>query len=178
MSFVGAVLLVIAGGVQTAHAQAPSAPAVSPSLFVGIAVPTGDLHTTSRNAGYTAGGALDLRASSIPVGLRAEAAYMRFGIKNGGGNLSDLSGRLNAVIPVHLVAATPYLIGGVGEYHVKADLDGVASNTQNRFGYNVGAGIDLPLGSLGGRIEARYHHISLDGGGDYSYVPITFSVRF
>lgn len=179
-TLVGAVLVVLAAGAQTAQAQVPSVvPSVKPSLYAGLAVPTGDFKNSS-NSGYTVGGALDLTLPVMPLAWRGEVSYTNFGIKDafGGGSTSDVSGRVNAVLPMHLIVATPYIIGGVGYYHVTVSPTGLGSSSQNKFGFNVGAGIDFPLGLLAARVEARYNHVSMDGGGTYSYVPITFGIRF
>jgi opacity protein-like surface antigen len=170
-------LVLLFGGAQVAQAQIPSVvPSVKPSLYAGIALPTGDFKT-GFNSGYTVGGALDLTLPVMPIAWRGEASYTSFNATNGGEKFSDASGRVNIVLPMHLIVATPYIIGGVGYYHVKDDVDALGSFSQNKFGYNVGAGIDLPLGVMAARIEARYHHVSLDNG-SYTYVPITFGIRF
>jgi opacity protein-like surface antigen len=179
-TLVGAALLILAGGAQAAQAQVPSVvPSVKPSLYAGLAVPTGDFKD-GVNSGYTVGGALDLTLPAMPLAWRGELSYTNFGLKSdvADGSVSDVSGRVNAVIPMHLIVATPYIIGGVGYYHVTTDVTNVGSSSDNKFGYNVGVGVDLPLGTLGARIEARYHHVSMDGGGAYSYIPITFGLRF
>lgn len=179
-TLVGAALLILAGGAQAAQAQVPSVvPSVKPSVYAGLALPTGNFKDGS-NSGYTVGGALDLTLPAMPLAWRGEVSYTNFGIKDaaGGGSTSDVSGRVNAVIPMHLIVATPYLIGGVGYYHVTVSPTGLGSSSENKIGFNVGAGIDFPLGTLAARVEARYHHVSLDGGGTYSYVPITFGLRF
>lgn len=170
-------LVLLFGGAQAAQAQVPSVvPSVKPSLYAGIALPTGDFKT-GMNSGYTVGGALDLTLPASPVAFRGEGSYTSFGAKGGGETFSDASGRVNIVLPMHMIVATPYVIGGVGYYHVMDNLTGFPSATTNKFGYNVGAGIDFPLGVMAARVEARYNHVSLDNG-SYTYVPITFGLRF
>jgi len=170
-------LALLFGGATVAQAQVPSVvPSLKPSLYAGIALPTGDFKT-GMNSGYTLGGALDLTLPASPVAFRGEGSYTSFDASGGGAKTSDASGRVNLVLPMHMIVATPYLIGGVGYYHVTSDVTGFGSASENKIGYNVGAGIDLPLGVMAARIEARYHHVSLDGG-SYTYVPITFGIRF
>ena len=96
------------------------------------------------------------------------------------GNSSDVSGRINAVLGIPSIIVSPYLIGGLGIYHLMSSgsSSGVTSSAStNKFGWNIGAGIDLPLLVFAGRLEARYHSVSTDGG-NYAYVPVTVGIRF
>jgi opacity protein-like surface antigen len=77
-----------------------------------------------------------------------------------------------------MVLISPYFIAGYGMYHVSASENGIDSDAQNKMGWNAGVGVDLPLGPIGGRIEARYHSVSMDNGAKYTYMPITFGIRF
>lgn len=175
-----AVLALVALGSQVASAQS-----FKPSVFGSVVLPTGDAGN-SFNTGFMAGAAADV-GLSMPVSWRAEASYARFGLKNDGsgdaGNSSDVSGRINAVFSLPSMGVSPYIIGGGGLYHVMSSftspsLNGPVDLSSNRFGWNVGAGIDMQVASIPARIEARYHSVSMDGGGKYTYMPITFGIRF
>ncbi|MDB4899163.1 MAG: hypothetical protein JWN53_971, partial [Gemmatimonadetes bacterium] len=75
--------------------------------------------------------------------------------------------------------ASPYLIGGVGAYNVKADFGNNGTNgnnSQTEAGFNVGGGIRFPLGLLSTFLEARYHKTL--GDSNTQYVPITFGINF
>jgi opacity protein-like surface antigen len=172
----------VAAGSGVAGAQTPVT--FAPSVNVGVAFPTGDTGD-GLNTGFTVGVGLDAHVPTMPVSWRAEAQYTRFGASDDGSNgvdasLSDVSGRINAVLPLPATGMGPYLIGGIGIYHVKATAsqNNVSiSTSDNKFGWNIGAGLDLPLGTFKGRIEARYHSVSMDGG-NYTYVPVTIGFRF
>jgi opacity protein-like surface antigen len=174
-----AVLALVAFGTEVASAQS-----FKPSVFGSVVLPTGDIGN-SLNTGFMAGAAADV-SLSMPVSWRAEASYARFGLKNDGsgdtGSSSDVSGRINAVFSLPSMGVSPYIIGGGGLYHVMTSFTspGVVSAdlSSNRFGWNVGAGIDMQVASVPARIEARYHSVSMDGGGKYTYMPITFGIRF
>lgn len=155
------------------------------TVFGGIALPTGDTQDAVKT-GYNVGGAVDYRVPLSPLGIRGEVVYSSFDAKDSGGadnaSLSDLGLNANAVFwlpsagsPVHA-----YLTGGPGWSRVKASASasGVdVSASENHFSFNVGGGLDFGLGSLSTRLDARYRHISGDGG-SMSYIPITFGITF
>ena len=67
------------------------------------------------------------------------------------------------------------VIGGVGMYNSKASIDGAEGSTD--FGFNIGAGFNIPLTGFGAYVEARYHHIPVDGG-SFQMLPISVGIRF
>ena len=80
-----------------------------------------------------------------------------------------------------------YLTGGPSYSHTKVSASSgslSASVPDNNWGFNVGGGIDLPLGSLSSRIDVRYKRISSDDffgtgeSGTMTYIPITFGISF
>ena len=105
------------------------------------------------------------------------------------------------------VEITPYLIGGVGYYHVSATVaasSAVAMNVgfnadgglniplprfavvtstststaaSNHVGFNAGGGLKIPLTGFTAFIDARYNRIS-ENGGSTSFVPVTVGVMF
>ena len=74
---------------------------------------------------------------------------------------------------------SPYAIGGAGLYRPSADFGGGASTSaQNKFGWNIGGGVNLPFtSSFKTFIEARYHSVNMVNG-TFSFVPITFGILF
>lgn len=179
---VAALALVAIGG-EVSSAQTATPITFQPSIYAGAALPTGDTGD-GLNTGYTIGAGLDIHTMTAPLSWRAEASYTNFGAEGGGGSISDISGRANAVLSMPTTGFSPYAIGGVGIYHAKASADfggGVTgSESENDFGWNIGAGIDFPIGEIAGRLEVRYNHVSnvFDSGTAYTYVPITFGIRF
>jgi opacity protein-like surface antigen len=172
------LLPVVALALVAVASEASMAQSFSPSINAGISVPTGTFGNQF-NTGYTAGAALDMHIPMVPLGLRADAAYTHMGWNAGvaglEGHTNDFSGRLSAVLHLPLFLISPYAIGGVGMYHVSATT---MPDAQNKFGWNAGLGMDVPLGPVGGRIEARYNSVSMDNGQKYTYLPVTFGIRF
>lgn len=175
-------------------------PTLAPSVFAGVALPRGDVRSFT-NMGFTTGASLDLSANSIPVALRAEAGYTHFAFtytdlqsnpELSGGNRNQWNGGLDLVVPIPVRVATPYLLGGYGVYRVAirpncqeiavpgvndATIPTCPGSTSDHAGWSAGVGFDLPGGVLGSRVEARYTRIPIPGG-FYSYVPVTFALRF
>lgn len=162
------------------------------TVFAGAALPTGDLQDGA-NTGYTLGAALDWHAPLSPIGFRGEGSFTSFGAKDTGGaddaDLSDLGVNANLVfwLPNSGSPVKAYLTGGPSYSHTKVSASSgslSASVTDNNWGFNVGGGIDLPLGSLSSRIDVRYKRISSDDffgtgeSGTMTYIPITFGISF
>jgi opacity protein-like surface antigen len=156
------------------------------TIFAGAALPSGDISNDVKT-GYTLGGAVDLRAPLMPVGLRGELTYSKLDAKDTQGlesaSMSETAGNLNAVfwMPSAGTPLTAYLTGGPTYAHVSANASdsGVsASASDNRFGFNVGGGIDFRLSGLSTRLDVRYKQISMDGGGSFKTIPITFGITF
>ncbi len=142
----------------------------------GVAIPTGDLADFT-DMGYNATFLVGFNPAYLPIGLRFDAAYNEFGFSDGvDGNVNVSSFTANGVFKLPTGGFTPYLIGGAGLYRVGADLFG-ETDAQNKFGFNVGGGISMPLSGFKVFVEARYNHVSLDGG-NVTYVPIVFGASF
>jgi opacity protein-like surface antigen len=144
----------------------------------GIAIPVSDLRNTT-NVGYNVTVALGYEPQFTPIGVRAEAAYNQFGLQNGGGSTNVAAFTGNLVLGLPIATFSPYAIGGAGLYHVNVALNGLTGGSDNRFGFDIGGGIKIPFSSsFQTFIEARYNRVSLDGGGNLSFVPITVGVMF
>ena len=151
----------------------------------GVAFPTGDLGT-STNTGYNIAVVVGYKPQLLPVSVRAEAAYTQFGLNGGGGsiNIPSFTGNLVYELPLG-VGFTPYAIGGAGLYRPSAGFNGGGATTaENDFGWNIGAGIKIPLSpSFETFIEARYNSFSIgggaaNGGGTGTFIPITVGILF
>jgi opacity protein-like surface antigen len=143
----------------------------------GVAIPTGDLGDVS-NTGYNVTLMAGFKPTLIPLGVRLEAAYNQFGLDANDGNINipAFTGNLTYTFPS--VAFSPYAIGGAGLYRVNVDPDPGNSVGENKFGFNIGGGIKVPLSrSFETFVEARYNHVTLDNG-SYAFIPITVGILF
>lgn len=173
-----ALLLLFAAG--SAGAQLPSF-----TLFGGAVMPTGDAGD-ALNTGWTAGAALDMHVPVTPFGFRVEGAYARYGVQGLSGSgitahTSDLGVNANVVMTVvNAGLVKPYLTAGPSWSNIKVSAsDGTSSgsDSESKFGFNAGGGIDFGLGGLGARIDLRYKRISTSGSA-FTTIPLTFGIRF
>lgn len=129
--------------------------------------------------GYNGTVALAINVPLIPLGLRIDGAYNQFGAKTGvAGKLRVASATGNVVWRLPSVLISPYLIGGAGLYMSSRSLPGATTNpTSNDFGWNAGAGLNLPLSVFHAFVEARYNSVKTDTG-KMQFVPVTFGIMF
>lgn len=143
----------------------------------GAAQPMSDLQDAA-TLGYNGTVALGINLPFIPVGLRIDGAYNQFGQKDGIPlKTHTVSATGNVVWRLPSVGISPYLIGGAGLYMVSVTPDGGDAVTENKVGYNAGAGITLPLSVFKAFVEARYNHVPMDGVA-MKFVPVTFGIMF
>ena len=164
----------------SARGQSP----IALGLAGGVALPLSSF-SDDVIPGWRALGTLAVGVPLIPIGLRVDAAFDRFGVdralvgstKSPSGSRRIASLTANAtyrLLPLPIVS--PYLIGGGGSYHVSCGGD-IKCESSTFFGWNGGVG--LRFGALGVHAfaEARYHHVSVSGG-SVQYVPVTVGLMF
>ena len=165
------LLAVLVAGLLTA------APAVSHaqsfSIAGGLALPVGDV-ADDFQSGFNGTIGLNFGAPLIPVGARIEGAYNGFNFKNNvAGDLRVMSLTANAIVGMGM----PYLIGGVGFYDARINAGALPAVSDNGAGFNIGAGITIPLVALSPYLEVRYHQM-LGDNDSIKFVPITFGIKF
>ena len=143
----------------------------------GIAFPTGDLGDIA-NTGYNVTVALGYKPALNPIGVRIEAAYNQFGLKDVDGNVNIPAFTGNLVYSLPGISFSPYVIGGAGLYRTSVDIDGGGSAGENHFGFNAGGGIKIPISSsFETFVEARYSRVTVDNG-SMSFIPITVGIMW
>jgi opacity protein-like surface antigen len=144
-------------------------------VAAGAALPMSDF-SDFFNTGFNGTLTLGLNPALIPLGIRIDGAYNQFGAKDvdGSSNVSSLTG--NLVYSMPSTGVSPYLIGGVGVYRIGLS-DELGGDSENDFGWNIGAGIKMPLSGFDTFIEARYNQVQTQ---DIStkFIPITFGIMF
>jgi opacity protein-like surface antigen len=157
------------------------------TVFAGASIPIGD-SSDDLNTGYTVGAAADLRAPANPLGGRLEGSYSNWGAKGLSGtdisaDASEFGANLNLVLWFPMTAPTsisPYLAAGPSFSRFKGSVSSGGTSisvTENHWGFNAGGGIDIAIGELAVRVDARYKRISGDDG-NFQSIPVTFGVRF
>jgi hypothetical protein len=144
------------------------------SVAIGAAVPMGDA-ADAVEMGYNATLGIGIKPPLAPLGLRVEGMFNSFAFKS-----ALLDGESNRVMGVTAngtfsFAPQIYGIAGIGMYNSKASVTGASSNTD--FGFNIGAGVNIPLTGFGTFVEARFHHVASDGG-NFQFIPITVGIKF
>ena len=171
-------LLLISG--RTAGAQLASP--IRFNVNAGAAVPVGTLaddgvNGGSANVGFHVGAGLELRAPLMPIGLRFDGAYDRMGIEGADASWTIWNLTGNAILSP---AVSPiYFIGGVGFYGTDITGNDVVGDvpSETDFGFNLGAGLSLPLTGFSTFIEARWHNVNTEGD-NIQFIPIVFGIRF
>jgi hypothetical protein len=139
------------------------------SIAGGPSFPTGADHHLDMGFHVQAGA--DLGLALLPIGLRLDGAFNRFSEDHG--NYDVLHGAVSGVFNIPMIAATPYLIGGLGMYSAEDKAHNEERVTN--LGFNVGAGIRLPLPGLSVFAEARLHN-PFDQ--EVRFVPVSLGFRF
>ncbi len=176
------VFLVAAGltvsTVVARTAQAQASP-IAFGITAGATKATGDFGDAV-DLGYHVGGLIQYTGPEVPIGIRGDVVYHRFSEKGGGTTANILAGTVNGVYMFGMgpgAQITPYVIGGVGFYHLSVGCTDCTDNSSNKFGLNGGGGLSFPLSGFSAFVEARYHHIFTDGGAT-SMVPISVGIVF
>lgn len=169
----------LAFGAPTAQAQVPLVPKMySFGIHGGLTLPMGDLKDGFQS-GYAVGGMLQIKPPLVPLGFRADVTYNRFDADGGvDTKLNILSGNASVVynvIPTPLI--TPYVLGGVGLHRVGLSGTSLATESENKFGFHGGVGLNVGLAGFGTYIEARYVSVQTEGAST-SFVPVTVGIKF
>jgi hypothetical protein len=166
---VGLVASARSAPAQAAGAQTVPVPIIG--VGGGISIPAGGI-AKNRQPGFNLDAMAEFRTPSEPLGLRGEVLYQYFGADK---NALDASSAntvgflLDVVYHAPRSQVRPYLIGGMGLYHI--------SDNGNSAGFNVGTGLTIPLPGMGAYAEARLH-FALTQGPSFVTVPVTFGVTF
>lgn len=168
LSRVGIVLAALIIAAPAAHAQ------TSFGIAAGATLPMGDAADV-HDMGYHATLTLGIKPPLAPLGVRIEGMFNSLAYKSTVADGESL--RLLALTANGTYTLMPqvYIIGGVGMYNGKASITGAESS--NDFGFNIGAGVNIPLTGFGTYIEARYHHIPQDPSA-FTMLPISVGIRF
>jgi opacity protein-like surface antigen len=190
--------LVLASLLPTASVAAQGA---RPNFGVAasLTVPTGDYHGNPSGDGFNRGwqgmAFVAFRPPRWPVGLRVDGTYG----ENGANDQlkthltaslpppSDEKTKLlgaNADVTYQLRSASrvePYVLGGIGIYHVTIALasgGATADNSDTRFAWNLGAGVNGGFGGFAQFLEARYVAVqAVQGFPETSFFALTLGIR-
>ena len=167
-------------------AAAPARAQAHVGISAGATVPTGDFGK-SADTGFNLNGLIDVSVPVSPIGFRAEVGWNRFNVRGNDADIINGTGNIVLTPASIFMVAKPYLIGGIGAYHVSQSNDTLtpivlgnsSTDAQTRVGFNGGVGFKSTLGGLGAFLEARYVSITgKNGATNTTYVPVTFGIVF
>lgn len=174
-------IFAVAGAALALSLTASSAEAQRASTFgvsAGASLPTGDFKNQAQT-GFNLGANLGFVSPMFPVGFRVDGTWHQFELEphgtpvHEGENLRVLSLTGNALLSIPITGLSPYLIGGLGVFNTNhPDFE-----TENDFGYNIGAGLRFALTGFNTYAEARWTRINTDNG-NRTVVPIVFGIMF
>lgn len=172
-----AMALALVATAANAQSVVPAAKPVSFGIAGGMSVPTGDFGDGFKS-GYNVSGLVQFQQPTWPVALRIEAQYQDFGAKGGVDASAKTIGGLANVIYAFPTKSTvrPYVTGGLGFFHLKMDM-GDLSASDNKFGFDFGAGLDFQLSGMNTFIEANWQSIRADGSAA-NQIPVRVGIRF
>jgi hypothetical protein len=174
--------------VSATTADAQFASPIRFNVHGGAALPMGQFGASNEiddgfaDLGFRIGAGLEIRPALMPIGLRFDGAYDRMKIEDVDAAYSIWNVTANAVLSP--MVSPLYFIGGIGFYSTDVTGDAVTFDVdaETDFGFNLGAGLSLPLTGFSTFIEARWHRISVDsdvfGFSNIDYIPIVFGIRF
>ncbi len=192
-------VLVVASLVATATVAAQGA---RPNFGVAasLTVPTGDYHGNPSGDGFNRGwqgmAFVAFRPPRWPVGLRVDGTYgensandqLKTALTASLGPPSDEKTKLlgaNADLTYELRSASrvkPYVLGGIGIYHVTiavASGGSTADNSDTRFAWNLGGGVNCGFGGFAQFLEARYVAVrAVPGFPETTFLALSVGIRF
>jgi hypothetical protein len=152
---------------------------------------------TNGGLGYNVLAGVSLPVPVLPLAFRIDAQFDQQAAPVSVNRMQVYSATGNAVYSTHLFFLQPYIIGGIGYYHILSRYlsecgtcgNGVGSGsppevqaTSNGWGLNGGLGVKTGVGRVGFFGEWRYHDIFAPAGnspyGHTTYAPFTIGVTF
>jgi outer membrane protein with beta-barrel domain len=169
-------------------------------VAAGVGIPTGAYHATASGDGFTTGWqGMALVTFDVPrwsFGLRADAVYgqngandqLKAGLTARLGQPSDektklLGANVDLTYPSRSSRRVkPYVLGGVGVYHVTITTTSGGSTTDNaetKLAWNLGGGLIYSLRTFAVLLEARLVDVAaVSGFPRTTFLPVTVGVRF
>ena len=168
-------------------------------VATGRTIPIGDYHAAASGEGFTSAwqgmAFVALQVHGWPLGFRVDGTYCKNGANDQlkadlttrlgqptdektklfGGNL-DLTYAFRSPSRVK-----PYLLGGVGMYHVTIAVTSGSVTTKNaatKFAWNLGGGTSYRLGGVAVFLEVRYINVAaVSGFHRTTFLPIAVGIR-
>ena len=166
---------------------------VSIGIGGGVSVPVSDAKDAFKN-GYNGQGFVRFNLHQLPIQPRVDFTFSKFDIKDvhlqtpgssGTGQIFAAIANVQFAL-THSGPVRPYIVGGIGAYNTKTDINGVpnvSGTSSTDFGINAGVGTVFKLGSMlsgyvEGRIDNVYSNKGMISADQVQVVPVTFGIVF
>jgi opacity protein-like surface antigen len=170
-------ILALAGGAATASVAAQQLPHATAGIAAGITSPRAAYHSDNLGEGFNNGWQgmvfLEFRDSKRPLGVRVDVvigenpANDAYNADLGAtAKMRWFGGDLDLIYHIgrSFKGVSPYVLAGGGSYRITLSSKSAgiadADQSENKFGWNAGAGVTLPLSMASVFVEARYFSIS------------------
>jgi hypothetical protein len=166
------LLAMIAAAATATTASAQATTPLSVEVRAGVSVPTGDL-ADDVDAGLTVSGDLMYQVTPM-VGLYAGYNYNRYAFKDTDGVNADIRGfEGGARVQFPSPNFSPFFKGGVLYQQSAISGDGGSISSDYEFGFSLGGGVDVPVGSrVSFTPQLDFNHIK-----DAEYVNVQAGLR-
>lgn len=178
------VCMVATAGVASAQAAKKASIGVSG----GLSMPMGDLGGAAESGYNVTGHYFYKPASTKRMLFRGDVSYDAWGGKSTSagaavvGSFRSLGFTANAIISAGDSRSTmrPYLIAGAGIHKTSVTYNGTSAGfktSDTNLGVHGGGGVEFSLSGMSTFLEAKYAYVVQENT-DWTFVPITFGVRF
>ena len=166
---------------------------VSIGIGGGVSVPVSDAGDAFKN-GFNGQGFVRFNLHQLPIQPRLDFTFSKFDVKDvhlqtpgASGTGQIFAGIANVQFALtHSGPVRPYIVGGIGAYNTKTDINGVpnvSGSSSTDFGINAGAGTLFKLGSMvsgyvEGRIDNVYSNKGMINADQVQVIPVTFGIVF
>ncbi|MGB7211262.1 MAG: hypothetical protein WBC97_01425 [Gemmatimonadales bacterium] len=174
-------LAVVAAPAQAQKKKPAPAPVAASSASTPLVWNAGvelGLPSTGATTGFGARVGVTLTPHGWPVWLRPDVSFDHFGIDcSGCGSITQIAVGADAGYDIKSTSSMkPYLVGGLNISHSSWSGTGPFSFSGTGLGIDIGGGVKVPVGSMHGYGELRYHSVGGTGGVDF--IALTFGLLF
>jgi hypothetical protein len=141
----------------------------------GFTAPSGSIGDVG-DPGFHLGVALQVTLPTLPLALRGDGAFHRFGSSvDGAVDPEVLAGAGSLVYNLPGISLQPYVLAGIGSYRTESGPEDEPVAVTDT-GYHGGFGVAIGGVGFGAFAEIRYVHIS--SAESAALIPLTVGVRF
>lgn len=153
---------------------------ISVGIAGGVAMPVGSIGDVS-NPNPSVSASLRVNPKALPFALQFDGSLDKLSydasVTGVSGGIKTWSLTANGIfaLPVNGL----YAVGGMGLYNLRASRGAssvpISSDREQKFGINMGMGVQVPIKRLNPFVEIRYHNVF---NSEIKFVPVVLGLRF